>query len=77
MEILFDIFIGLFLFGVLAVGLLTAWQEFNLNKERHDKEIEKLETEIIFIKEQISNNKIITSKKIERIEKAILRESRG
>lgn len=71
MDILYEI-LGLLLFGeIIIIVILRTWQEINLNKEIHDKEIEKIETEIILIKEQISNNKKMHLKSLEQIENLI------
>lgn len=71
MEILADIFMLIIMIGILGVGILISFQEIHLNKEKHDKEIEKIDTEIILVKEKISNEKKITMAKLEQIEKKI------
>lgn len=68
MDIIADIFMVIIMIGILGIGLLMSFQEIHLNKERHDKEIEKIDTEIILLKEQISHNKKITIAKLEEIE---------
>ena len=73
MDIITNIFCIAFLIGIAIVSLLMAWQEINLNKELHDKEKEKIETEILLIKEQISNNNKIALKKVEQIERTFLK----
>lgn len=71
MDIIMDIFSIVFLIGIAIVSLLMAWQEINLNKELHDKEIEKIRTEILLINEQIEHNKKMHLKSLEVLENSI------
>ena len=69
MELIIDIFGVIIIIGILGVGILISFQEIHLNKEKHYKEIEKIDAEINLIKEKIINERNIAMAKLKQIYK--------